>query len=86
MQWCVMSLYLLQSIYNIDEISQEYTQMIAREEHDTIPSDSVHSTLEIVLTEMNYEEFRCEFVLRDYSICSKTTRVQQPCEIVFKCR
>ena len=60
--------------------------MIADEEHESTHSESVHTTLEIVLSEMNYEEFRCEFVLRDYSICSKTTRVQKSCEILFKCR
>ena len=77
---------LLQTIYNIDKISQEYTQVIAGEEHDSTPSESVHTTLEIVLSEINYDEFRCEFVLRDYSICSKTTRIQRAGEILFKCR
>ena len=73
---CVCGWVFFQNIHSIDVINQGYGNMITDETHGSISNDSFRSTLEIVLSEIDYGEIRCEFVLNDYSICSRVIGLQ----------
>ena len=67
--------YLFQEVYNIDEISEAYAASVINTSHSVIQEGNFSSALVIHTKDIPYEEYRCEFVLKDYSICAKTIRL-----------
>ena len=78
-----MHFHIFKATHGIDHISDAYAAQIVNTSHSVTPDDNFVSAIVIDATEMHYEEYRCEFVLKDYSVCAKTVRVQTTRELLF---
>ena len=73
---CSAYAYIIcQETYNINEISHDYKTLVINESHSVEKNGIITSTLAIFANVLPYKEFRCEFVLRDYSICAMIIRM-----------
>ena len=65
----------LQDVYGIDEISIDYKGFVISANHSRIKGN-FSSTIVFRHKEMRFGVYRCEFVLKDYSICAKTILIE----------
>ena len=67
-------LYAFQEIYKIDEISKDYKENVISVVHTTPGEGQIMSAIHLNFDKQRHI-YRCEFVLKDYSICFSTFSV-----------
>ena len=72
---CIKRVYF-QDVYDIDEISGNYKGLVINASHSATSKDTFSSTIVIRKKKLHYEIYRCEFVLKNYSICAQTIGVK----------
>ena len=64
-----------QDLYQIDEVASEYQALIIAANHSFVNKTGFVSEIRLRVREIKQKKFRCEFVLKDYSICDSITKI-----------
>ena len=66
---------IFQDLYQIDEVASEYQALIIAVNHSFVNETSFVSVIRLRVEEIKKKIYRCEFVLKDYSICDSITEI-----------
>ena len=69
-----------QEMHSIDEISTGYSNLVLDEEHSSSLAQNFTSTIRLQMREMEYDAYRCEFVLENFTTCEGTAQLSDKCE------
>ena len=67
--------YLFQETHGINEIPTGYSDLVLREEHNSTLTNIFISTIGLQMREMEYDAYRCEFVLENFTTCEGTAKI-----------
>ena len=72
--WLQWSLHF-QDLYQIDEVASQYQELISAVNHSFVSDKIFVSEIRLRVKEIEKKKYRCEFVLKDYSICDSVTKI-----------